>query len=329
MRVLIFMSVLLAGCDGTADCPDGATRAGDRCVPLDAGPSDSGRDTNAPDTGEDAGACSTACTGSTPHCDETSMTCVACLVDGHCAPEYCVDNACVACRTNADCPVGMPVCGTENECGACTVATDCADRAATPACEVASGGCVECAATTDCESGETCNLLTFMCEDEPLPALRTCEACTNDDQCPMNHRCIRMQYMDVDRDPGHYCLLEVDAPGDCPNPFTVPTPIDRASINGALAEAYCSVDEALTSCEAVRGLLDDWRCDVGVDDRCYPVGEPGMAIDAPGARCEDLAGGAVTNRCTYSCGGVANCAPSAPGNACGPGSTAEANYCGG
>ena len=102
----------------------------------------------------------------------------------------------------------------------CTGVDDCRDRSATPACNMDNGECVQCAASSDCEGSETCNLLTFMCEAMPLPALRTCEACTNDDQCPINHRCIRMNFGGIPRDPGYYCLLEVDAPGDCPEPFT-------------------------------------------------------------------------------------------------------------
>ena len=304
MRVLIFMSVLLAGCDGTADCPDGATRAGDRCVPLDAGPSDSGRDTNAPDTGEDAGACSTACTGSTPHCDETSMTCVACLVDGHCAPEYCVDNACVACRTNADCPVGMPVCSpTSNTCVGCENPADCSGRTGTEVCDATDGACVECLASDRTACGtNVCNHAARTCTSTMERSANLCEECVADEHCQMDQLCVPMTFMTTDV--GSYCLWKESAPagpnGACANVPPYAGGEMMTSLDGEEARV-CGL--AVTTCVAVNqfrmlactdGMLPDTT-----DEECGVSG-------VNDAYCR-FSSGLGTNRCTIPCGSDDDC----------------------
>ena len=287
-----------------------------RCEPRDAGGDadagdggglDAGLDAG-DDSGPDAGPCGGGCSGETPLCDEGRNVCVCTTDHGSCTSPgaaRCNEGVCVSC----------------NGSGQCDGIGD------TEVCDTVAGECVECLHTDDCGAGESCNLLLNTCEPEPTPVRRTCESCTNDDQCPVQHRCIRMLFDGVDRDPGYYCLRELDAPGECPRPFRTGSP-PRASLNGAASESYCTPDEDLVSCEAARGILDDWRCDAGVDGRCYPPGEPAMAIDIPGARCETFSGGGV--RCTYSCGNVvALCPEAGPGSTCGLGGTAEPAYCGG
>ena len=304
MRVLIFMSVLLAGCDGTADCPDGATRAGDRCVPLDAGPSDSGRDTNAPDTGEDAGACSTACTGATPHCDETTMTCVACLVDGHCAPEYCVGGECVACRDNADCPDTAPVCnGTTHVCEGCEGPADCAGRTGTEVCDVTDGACVECLASDRAACGtNVCNNAARTCTSTMERTANLCEECVADDHCQEDQLCVPMMFMTTDV--GSYCLWKESAPagpnGVCSTVRPYVDPGVMTSLDGeearvcGLRQTTCVALNQFSMLSCTDGMLPDTtdeECGFsGVDDAyCREFTAPG------------------DNRCTIPCGSDDDC----------------------
>jgi hypothetical protein len=77
----------------------------------------------------------------------------------------------------------------------------------------------------------------------------------------------------------------------------------------------------------VLALVNDWRCS-GVDEMCSPDGiAPEQPV--PGAVCQDLGGGALTNRCTYSCGDATACidpAQSLPKSTCGGG---PPDWCGG
>ncbi len=86
--------------DFTADLIDAGQDAGsstdagmDSTVPRDAEP-DAARD----DGGVDAGDCPGGCTGSTPHCDATRMTCAQCLDARHCDD----GNVCTIDRCNLD-----------------------------------------------------------------------------------------------------------------------------------------------------------------------------------------------------------------------------------
>lgn len=280
----------------------------------------------------DAGPCGMPCSAERPICDAVRGECVQCTEDDDEACDgqtpLCDVEAkeCVACLEHTDCTDPAAARCIEGACAPCTEPEHCAGVPDAEVCDVERGLCVECLSSADCGGSDTCDLLSHVCVSTPTRSLRTCEACTNDEQCPGNHRCVRMEYMGVPRDPGYYCLLEVDAPGDCPPPFVVGTP-PRPSLNGIAAETYCGIAESITSCEAARALLDDWRCEAGVDGRCWSPAEPTRVVDIPGARCEDLGGGVLTNRCTYSCAGGLNRCPDTI--TCGDGGTGEANYCGG
>ena len=199
----------------------------------------------------------------------------------------------MACLSDTDCDQPTAARCDAGACVGCDMSEQCAGIGMTNVCDTATTTCVECLATTDCASMQSCNLLTNQCTPTPEPALRTCDACTNDDQCPADHRCIRMQYMGVDRDPGWYCMREFNMVGDCERPF-LSALMDRMSINGAAEQTYCGIDESTVSCEAVRALQDSVACPGGVAD-CM----------ADGARCETV--GLAPNQCTYSCGVHNNC----------------------
>jgi len=177
MRLLVTLALLLKAC--IADAPPSSVDAGrdsggtggtGAAGTGGAGSSgtggdgavDSGLDGSmdaAVDSGSDAGdsgmdatlplPCGVSCGGSTPHCDTTSMTCVACLNTGHCGDEVC-DTATHTCVT----------CTADEGCGVDTV------------CNVANRTCVECVGTLGCTSPE-------VCADDG----NTCVACNMDDDC--------------------------------------------------------------------------------------------------------------------------------------------------
>ena len=43
------------------------------------------------------------CTGDTPHCNESTGACAACVLDAHCDDGVCDDGTCVQCAEDADC----------------------------------------------------------------------------------------------------------------------------------------------------------------------------------------------------------------------------------
>ena len=73
------------------------------------------------------------CSGSTPYCNTSNGTCVACLQNGNCPPNapLCVNNTCTnqvpppgTCNTNSDCSGATPYC-VNHKCVECNVTTDC------------------------------------------------------------------------------------------------------------------------------------------------------------------------------------------------------------
>ena len=96
-----------------------------------------------------------------------------CTADTECsAPEpFCIDQVCVACRTDADCGTNES-CDTGHACGPeCTVDADCSG--ATPVCETSSQTCVECLDDDQCDG------MTPFCGDA-----KTCVQCTMPFDCP-------------------------------------------------------------------------------------------------------------------------------------------------
>src|SRR5690606_3854139 len=125
--------------------------------------------------------------------------------------------------------------------------------------------------------------------------------------------CVPMRYMGVDRPTG-YCLAA--SGGGCTEPYSVET-TGRTTLSGADGMGFCSINEALATCEAVRALIDNVNCAGGTDEECPESGV-----------CRRV--GALNNRCTYPCATAFDCSPSGAGSSCGPGMPpAEPAYCGG
>ncbi len=141
---------------------------------MDAG-EDSGFDAGF-DSSMDAGdanspPCTVICEGSTPHCNETSMTCVECLTSDHCIGNskgaVCDDGECVECTAVAGCTLPQVCADDGNACVACNDSDQCSDGV----CLTGGHDCVECNDETDCDNGEQCS------------PQKTCVQCLNDSQC--------------------------------------------------------------------------------------------------------------------------------------------------
>jgi hypothetical protein len=309
----------LAGCPVKETCADGFVASGSDCVPMDAGHVDAGPPDAGPDLGTDAGPpdagpCGAPCEGTTPLCDATTGDCVACLVTDDCTATpttpVCVEGACVACAADTDCTtLTAPECDTATHaCVACTGNTACTARTGTTVCDTAGGGaCVECTAGDETACGaNSCNPATRTCTATPRASVRTCGACTADSECLADNRCVPMVFQGTART-GGYCLKRGAA--GCVRPYTVPT-ATRVSLSGTAAEAYCGVDETVTTCEAVLALIDDTVCAVGTDTDCG-------AADLADGLCRTVS--LVANRCSYACSAASQCPTSF---------TCTAGYCG-
>ncbi|MEQ9697261.1 MAG: hypothetical protein RLO54_05495 [Sandaracinaceae bacterium] len=279
--------LLVAGCaEESATCAAGEIRSPDGvCVP------DTDLDAATLDAGEDAGA--DAGDADTDPCEGR------CLADELCDS----DGRCVDCLADADCDAPTnPVCNDVGECVAgCTSNATCARFEATPACDEGGGTCVECDAddASQCGASESCDLIDFTCV--PQETRRTCETCTNDDQCPGGHLCVTMTYEGLPRGVGGYCLQTTADAGVCPRPFQ--NERDASSLNDPTTRVeVCSIFEDLQTCEAVRALIDDRLC-TG-DGACQ--NSMGAFVPVEGALCRNLGG---EMRCTVRRSGAVSCEP--------------------
>ncbi len=219
---------------------------------------------------------------------------------GECDPAYCIDEQCVDCISNDDCTDPTASLCEQNECIGCGVSADCAHLMDTTICDVQNGTCEECLDDSEetrmpCE-GNSCDPSTNTCTDTAVGALDTCEPCVADSECMMNHLCVPMDFEGAAH--GSYCLKVLM---DCERPYSTPIQ-DRQSVGGVVSD-FCGIDEAATTCEAVRAFGGE----------CMEVTD----CAAQGARCETVGG--IANTCTYPCSDSLQCVS---GREC-------VSYCGG
>ncbi|MGI5864470.1 MAG: lamin tail domain-containing protein [Myxococcales bacterium] len=184
LTLLSTLTVLaLAGCPGEEEC------TGPDCEPS---------------------ACSPACSGSTPICDEATKTCKACTEDKGCEAGKVCDTSvakgqCVDCTSDSHCADPTPICDLEAKaCVVCTAyygcptsdycdtsypggrcvktSTGCSSSSecsgATPVCNTVTRECVVCTATEGCGVGEVCNTLVAGGRCDPVST-----GCTSSAQC--------------------------------------------------------------------------------------------------------------------------------------------------
>jgi hypothetical protein len=280
---------------------------------------------NRPDGGGgDADACG-GCSGDKPVCDEGMGACVQCTPEDSSA---CVDTTpvcdpddlvCVACVSSLDCddPTAARCDTDDNECIECAERSDCDGIAGLPECN--DGVCVQCTPDTeldDCD-GTSCNPATFTCTATMRGSRETCETCLSDTECMFeDNRCVLMMFEGdpYPSDEMGFCLKTTD--GGCEQPYSI-TLDDRESLSGPPLDDYCGINEALATCEAVRALVGNQRCDTGEDQQC----------PQPSGLCRQV--GSLPNRCTYACGLPAQCPGEAPADTCGSSGSGGEDYCGG
>jgi hypothetical protein len=255
-------------------------------------------------------ACNDECSGSTPVCKESDGTCVQCTGMGHCTAPTSIcntsTNTCVECLTQTDCTEATASRCVAGECMSCQTKTDCAHIAGKGACDGTE--CVQCTEEDAAAcGGNPCNPVTKVCSAFGTNR-RPCESCDTDANCAnADHFCVPMQYMGADR-VGGYCLQRDS--GTCEGPYSVGAS-GRTTLSGVTGTTFCTISEALVTCEAVRALLDTMRCPNG--NECP---ESGL--------CRRV--GTVNNVCTYACGAVLHCPPDDPLNTCG--ASSGSTYCG-
>lgn len=290
------------------------------CV-LEDKPIDAGADAS-PDSGECGG-----CFDPEPVCVE-GLGCVPCAAgeDTYCTDQMlvCKPDAmeCVDCLQSSDCnDPGAAHCNDSNECEACESSTDCDGIEGLSVCDA--GQCVQCTPAT--ESGEcgdkSCDPATRTCTTTVVGSQGVCETCLADSECGDNgtpstsFRCVAMEYQGepFPGDGTGFCLKTTE--GGCERPYSI-TLSDRTSLSGLPLDDYCGIDEAITTCPAVRALLNDDRCLSGADDDC-----------PTGGICREV--GPLQNRCTYLCGLPAQCPADPPANTCGSSGSGGDDYCGG
>lgn len=265
----------IAGCQETQHCAPGLYGSG--CQFSLSGQADSGRDggmdTGVDDAGPDggtdafvpdAGPCGEMCGGSTPHCYLGSDGGDA----GHAA-------GCVECLVRADC--AQPDAGSID--GGLAGAFICEDFSCVFGCETEAdcGGRV-------CRPDGTCSAYPV------YPASQEqCRPCDAEENCG-ELDCVPMTFDGAAH--GRFCLRPVSL--TCSQPYTIEV-TGTSLAPGAGSDVYCGVNQAATTCEAVRafgtGTCGDTTCPCTTSADC---GAPGLAD----GRCETLATGP---RCTYSC----------------------------
>jgi hypothetical protein len=285
------------------------------------------------DGGNDAGLCG-GCPDAEPVCTE-DLECVQCTADddGYCTASAQVcdtdSSTCVQCVGDSDCTAAGAGRCDAHECKPCNDHSQCSDIDGLPvganACD--DGLCVDCTPATEaqtCANDKSCDPRTRACTDTTVASLDTCEACVADSECGDNgapstaHHCVPMSY-DGERFPNDetgFCLKTTL--GGCEQPYSI-TLFNRPSLSEPTGqENYCGINEVLTTCPAVKALVDNQPCPIGTADEC-PVG----------GLCRQV-GDLVEDRCTYPCADVVECknAP-APGSTCGSSGSGGDDYCGG
>jgi hypothetical protein len=279
-----------------------------------AGESDAGSGTGG--DGGGAGSITAPCGGDCPTdkpvCDESSDTCVECLIEQDCTGATntkcdTTTNTCVECLMPAHCSTASAARCEGGACVECEDNDDCAHIAGKGVCD--GGTCVQCTVEdeTPC-AGKSCNPATKTCTITAVGSKELCESCVADSECvgwnqaDPDARCLAMQFEGTAR-PGGFCLKRVAK--TCTRPFQ--TPLIGISLSGATSEQYCGIDQDSTRCEAVLDLLASAVCADGMDSSCgCPRDQDGNCTSlGDGGLCRTV--GVNANRCTYTCGVTDDC----------------------
>jgi hypothetical protein len=292
-----------------------------------AGESDAGSETGGQSGG--AGGTSSPCGGGCPSdkpiCDESSDTCVECLIERDCAGPsntQCdtTTNTCVECLMPAHCSTAAAARCEAGACVECEDNDDCTHLAGKGVCD--GGSCVQCTVNdeTPC-AGKSCDPATNACTNTTIGSTGTCEACVADSECSgggtadPTARCLPMEFNGVPR-AGGFCLKRTAK--TCSRPFTVT--FAAQSLSGAASESYCGIDQDNVTCEAILDMVASASCGDGLDTSCGCTRDGGGAClqAGQGGLCRTVGG--VSKICTIPCGNSNHCIV---GNTC----TLDDPYC--
>ena len=252
-----------------------------------------------------------------------------------CAPSsstpICLNTTCVGCTEASQCKdAALARCDTAtHSCTTCSGNADCKHLSGAPVCD--GGKCVECTPeteATDC-GANACSPKTHTCTTRARQSRAVCQSCETDSECvggdivekaKATARCMELSFGGKSR--GGYCLTRQTA--GCAKPYDVTK--DAASISGAASESYCSINEELTTCEAVKNMIDSVECSaVGKDSECGcdAATDPSCVstVSGVGGLCRKLALG---NICTIPCNGAGECMS---GRSCFTPPAAPPQYC--
>jgi hypothetical protein len=129
-------------------------------------------------------------------------------------------------------------------------------------------------------------------------------------------RCVPMTFNGTSH--GGYCLQRVGS--GCTQPYSVT--VTAASLSGAASEAYCGINQALTTCEAVLDLTGSKICTASTECGCSRDSSGACTAAGIGGLCQ-VVGSLAGTRCTIPCGSNANCLSQPPGDTC----TTAIPYC--
>lgn len=286
---------------------------------------DAGSDAGTPDANVDAAPdvpasnCTTECVGGTPICDELNSVCVQCLTPTDCegveGRAMCNEGSCVECTSSTQCDTAeLSLCGEGGLCSACAINDDCMGVMdgvgnALNVCDTSgeSGVCVDCTeATAADDCGDfSCNPATQLCTETQRGDVPDCGRCLGDAECNFagGFRCVPMEFQGTGR-PDGYCLKL--ASETCSQPYNLVV-LDAESLSGLEEATYCSINESITTCDAMRALRSGQVCAGGDELLCADAG----------ARCEMI--GIAANQCTIPCGAATQCPL---------GFTCDVDYCG-
>jgi hypothetical protein len=221
------------------------------------------------------------CTSPHPACKPSTKTCVPCLQNGDCksaAASRCdtATNGCFACQNDADCSqiAGKKACAADpqtkqNQCVECTLGRE--------------SGCLKAGVDYACDP------IAQQCTSTAKGSLTVCQPCLADTECVGGNMaaptaaCVPMTFGSNGAPHGAYCLQKVGTAG-CFIPYAVS--ISAVSVSGAALEPYCGINQATTTCEALRDMTSSTVCQTDTD---CGAGQGGLcekvSIVAPFLRC--------------------------------------------
>lgn len=262
----------------------------------------------------DGGVCGVVCPGARPHCDDTTMTCVACLENAHCGSSKpncdTATHTCIACTTNAEC-VGNAagsICDTgTGACRACANDGECAGNAGATVCRESTGRCVAC--TPDSEAttcgASSCSRTTFTCTGTARGSVGTCRSCQADSECVAGDHCVPMTHQGAAL--GNYCLHD-SIGGVCgsvaSNPTLLPYWVLRTqpSVDGVSTQT-CGLRDGI-SCEGVLRAGATCTLSSGTSALDVSCGNPSVHDGVCGRPS-----GATVDTCHYRCVDNTDCSP--------------------